>query len=58
MGEEERRTRTPEVEFRVVGRLKLKCPACGKRIKAVGLADPQRDAHGVVRVLTQIGVPK
>ena len=45
---EERRTRTPEGEFRVVGKLKLKCPACGKRVKAVGLADHQRDAHGAL----------
>jgi endogenous inhibitor of DNA gyrase (YacG/DUF329 family) len=25
---------------------KVKCPTCGKRVKAVGLKDHQRDAHG------------
>jgi hypothetical protein len=24
---------------------KVACPTCGKRVKAVGLADHQRDAH-------------
>ena len=33
---------------------KVKCPTCGKRVKAAGLADHQRDAHGA---LTQ-EVPK
>lgn len=26
---------------------KVNCPACGKRVKEVGLKDHQRDAHGV-----------
>lgn len=26
---------------------KVSCPTCGKRVKAVGLKDHQRDAHGV-----------
>lgn len=26
---------------------KVKCPTCGKRVKAVGLADHQRATHGV-----------
>lgn len=26
---------------------KVNCPTCGKRVKAVGLKDHQRDAHGV-----------
>lgn len=26
---------------------KVACPTCGKRVKAVGLKDHQRDAHGV-----------
>jgi hypothetical protein len=26
---------------------KTNCPTCGKRVKAVGLKDHQRDAHGV-----------
>ncbi len=26
---------------------KVKCPTCGKRVKALGLKDHQRDAHGV-----------
>lgn len=30
--------RSPAVE-------KVKCPTCGKRVKAVGLADHQRDVH-------------
>ncbi len=25
---------------------KVNCPTCGKRVKAVGLEDHQRDAHG------------
>ena len=25
--------------------LKVACPTCGKKVKAVGLADHQRDAH-------------
>lgn len=25
---------------------KVKCPTCGRRVKAVGLKDHQRDAHG------------
>lgn len=25
---------------------KVNCPTCGKRVKAIGLADHQRDAHG------------
>jgi hypothetical protein len=51
---EERRTRTAQTQCATE---KVKCPTCGKRVKAVGLADHQRDAHGVVRVLTQ-EVPK
>jgi hypothetical protein len=27
---------------------KVKCPTCGKKVKAVGLADHQRDAHKAV----------
>lgn len=27
---------------------KLSCPDCGKRVKAVGLRDHRRDAHGLV----------
>lgn len=26
---------------------KVKCPTCGKQVKAAGLADHQRDAHGL-----------
>jgi hypothetical protein len=26
---------------------KVNCPKCGKRVKAIGLKDHQRDAHGV-----------
>lgn len=26
---------------------KTNCPTCGKRVKKAGLADHQRDAHGV-----------
>lgn len=26
---------------------KVSCPTCGKRVKRVGLANHQRDAHGV-----------
>lgn len=26
--------------------VKAKCPTCGKRVRIVGMADHQRDAHG------------
>jgi hypothetical protein len=29
---------------------KVPCLTCGKKVKAVGLADHQRDAHGVTEV--------
>ena len=41
---EERRTRNEQTQHVPE---KVKCPTCGKRVKAVGLADHQRDAHGV-----------
>lgn len=28
---------------------KVPCPTCGRKVKAVGLADHQRDAHGAQR---------
>ncbi len=28
------------------GKTKAKCPTCGKWVKAIGLPDHQRDAHG------------
>ena len=30
--------------------LKVACPDCGKRVKAVGLAQHRRDAHGLTTV--------
>lgn len=34
---------------------KVKCPTCGKQVKAAGLADHQRDAHGKAAVATDAG---
>lgn len=28
------------------GQVKVPCPTCGRKVKAVGLKDHQRDAHG------------
>lgn len=28
------------------GKPKVKCPTCGKKVKAAGLADHERDSHG------------
>ena len=41
---EERRTRAAQAQRTPE---KVSCPTCGKRVKAVGLAYHQRDAHGV-----------
>lgn len=29
------------------GQVKVACPTCGKKVKAVGLTNHQKDAHGV-----------
>lgn len=34
---------------------KVKCPTCGKQVKASGLADHQRDAHGQAAVAANPG---
>ena len=30
---------------------KHKCPVCGKKLRMVGMADHQRDAHGIAKTL-------
>lgn len=46
---DERAARHQETLARQQLTKKVPCPTCGKRVKAVGLADHQRDAHGEVR---------